>query len=108
MTFGERVRQLRKAKTLTLRQLAVAVGVGHTYLSRIETKSMTYGDYPSEALIHRLAEALDADENELLLLAEMIPKKIVARVLQRPEAFLKLAGLDDLALDNLLRNLDGD
>ena len=36
MTFGERVRQLRLAKGWTLRDLAPAVGVGFTYISKIE------------------------------------------------------------------------
>ncbi len=52
---------------------------------------MTYGDYPSEALIHRLADALDADEDELLLLAEKIPQQVRQRVLQRPDAFRAFA-----------------
>ncbi len=36
MTFGERVRELRLAKSLTLRDLAPKVGVGFTYISKIE------------------------------------------------------------------------
>jgi transcriptional regulator with XRE-family HTH domain len=106
MTFGERVRELRKGKELSLRALAAKVGVGFTYLSRVETGRMTYGDYPSEGLIRKLAEALDADENELLVLAEKIPEKIKKRVLQRPEAFSKLADLDDRKLDEVLKSLD--
>ena len=107
MTFGERVRGLRRAKGLTLRQLAAEVGVGFTYLSRVETGRMTYGDYPSEGLIRKLAEALNGDVDELLVLAEMIPEKIKRRVLQRPEAFSRLADLDDRKLDEVLRSLDG-
>ncbi len=106
MTFGERVRALRRAKGLTLRRLAAEVGVGFTYLSRVETGRMTYGDYPSEGLIRKLAEALDADENQLLVLAEKIPEKIRRRVLQRPEAFSRLADLDDRRLDEVLKSLD--
>ena len=106
MTFGEHLRDLRKAKGLALRQLAAAVGVGFAYLSRVETGHMTYGEYPSDGLIHRLAGALDADENTLLVLAEKIPEKIWRRVLQRPEAFKKLADLDDRKLDEVQRTLD--
>ena len=91
---------------MTLRVLAAQVGVGFTYLSRVETGRMTYGEYPSESLIHKLAEALDADENELLVLAEKIPEKIKRRVLQRPEAFSRLADLDDGKLDEVLKTLD--
>ena len=64
MTFGERVRQFRHAKDWSLRDLASRVGVGFTYLSRVENERLNFGDYPSDALIHRLADALDADEDE--------------------------------------------
>src|SRR6266436_1853344 len=73
--FGQRVRQLRLAKGLSLRDLAPKVGVGFTYLSKVETGRLDFGSYPSEALIHKLADALEADEDELLLLAEKIPLK---------------------------------
>ena len=36
MSFGWRVRQLRKAKDLTLRDEASKVGINFTYLSKIE------------------------------------------------------------------------
>ena len=61
MTFGKRVRQLRHAQGWSLRDLAGKVGVGFTYLSRVENERLNFGDYPSDALIHRLADALDAD-----------------------------------------------
>lgn len=105
MTFGERVRRLRKAHGWSLRDLASRVGVGFTYLSRVENGRLNFGDYPSEALIHRLAEALDADENELLVLAEKIPERIRQRVLERPDAFMVFAGLDDKSIDDLLVRL---
>lgn len=103
MVFGERVRELRKAKGLTLRDLASVVDVGFTYLSRVETGRLNSGDYPSNALIHRLADALDADEEELLILAERVPDRIKKRVLQRPEIFGALANCDDKTLDKLMR-----
>jgi transcriptional regulator with XRE-family HTH domain len=102
MTFGERIRGLRTAKGLTLRNLAAQVGVGFTYLSRIETGRMTYGEYPSEVLIRKLADALSADEDELLLRANKIPETIRRRVLQRPDAFRTFAACDDETLDRLV------
>ncbi len=104
--FGQRVRQLRRHKGLSLRDLAPLVGVGFTYLSKVENGRLDFGDFPSEALIHRLAEALDGDEDELLLLAQKIPPKIKAMVLQRPEAFSRLADLDGRKLDSVLRSLE--
>jgi transcriptional regulator with XRE-family HTH domain len=105
MTFGERLRALRKEKGLTLRQMSAKVGVGHTYLSRIETGRMTYGEYPSEQLIHKLADTLGADEDELLLLAEKIPEQVRTRLLQRPDAFRALAACDDKTLDRLVAQI---
>lgn len=100
--FGQRVRHLRLAKGLSLRDLAPKVGVGFTYLSKVETGRLDFGDYPSEALIHKLAEALDADEDELLLMAEKVPEQIRRRVVQRPEVFRVLAVCDDAVLDRVL------
>jgi HTH-type transcriptional regulator, competence development regulator len=108
MRFGQKIRQLRQAKGLGQRALAQQVGSNFTYISKIETGKLDYSSYPSEAMIHKLAEALDADEDELLLLAEKIPEKIKTMVLQRPEAFRKLAELDGRKPDKLLRTVDGE
>ncbi|MBI2806092.1 MAG: helix-turn-helix transcriptional regulator [Planctomycetes bacterium] len=105
MGFGKRLQTLRKAKGYTLRDLASKVGVGFTYLSKAENGKLAFADYPGEALIVKLAKALDADADELLILAKKIPAQIRKRVLQRPDAFRQLAGLDDEALDSLLAHL---
>jgi transcriptional regulator with XRE-family HTH domain len=105
MTFGERVRELRQDKKLTLRALAGLVGVNFTYLSKIENGKLDFGDYPGEGLIVKLAKALGADEEELLLLAEKVPASIRRRVIERPDAFLKLARLNDRALDRLVAQI---
>jgi transcriptional regulator with XRE-family HTH domain len=105
MTFGERVRELRHAKGLTLRDLAPRVGVGFTYISKVENGRLDFGDYPSEALIHKLADALDGDVEELLLLAQKIPDPIRKRVLERPDAFRRIAALDDRELDAVMRHI---
>ena len=106
MRFGERIRQLRQEKRLGQRGLAEAVGVNFTYISKIENEKLDFGDYPSEDLIVRLAGALEADAEEMLILAEKIPERIRHRILERPDAFGRLADLDDAALDRLLRHLD--
>jgi transcriptional regulator with XRE-family HTH domain len=105
-SFGGRVRQLRKTKGLSLRQLAPQVGVGFTYLSKVETGRLDFGEFPSEELIRKLAKALGGDLDELLLLAKKIPEPIRQRVLERPEAFRKLAALDDETLDIVLAEVD--
>lgn len=105
MKFGDRVRQLRREKGWTLRDLAAKVDVGFTHLSRIENEHLNYGDYPSDALIHRLADALEADEEELLILAKRVPGTIHKRVLQRPDAFRAFATCDDKTLDRLMTQI---
>ncbi len=107
MTFGETVRQLRHAKQLTLRDLAKRVGVGFTYISKIENHKLEEGHGPSEKLIHKLAVELGADEDELLLLAEKVPEPIRKRVCERPDVFRLVAGLSDRQMDRLLQQFGG-
>jgi transcriptional regulator with XRE-family HTH domain len=108
--FGGRVRELRKAKNLGQRKLAEMIGVSHTYVSKIENEKLDFGDYPSEELIRKIAAALEADEHELLNLAEKIPEEIKKKVLEHPEVFRKLAQLDEETLKNLLKDkgIDGE
>jgi transcriptional regulator with XRE-family HTH domain len=99
--FGERIRTLRKSKGLSLRNLSPRVGVGFTYLSKVESGKLDFGDYPSSALIKRLAEALGADADELILLAGRIPDSIAKRIREQPEAFRVFAQCDAQMLSEL-------
>ncbi len=103
--FGDRVRQLRQAKGLGQRALAKMVGISLTYVSKIENHRLDFGDYPSTDVILRIAAALEANEDELLILAKKIPERIQQRVLERPDAFSRLAELDDQELDRVLKQL---
>ena len=102
MRFGERIRELRKARALSQRTLAAKVNVTFGYISKIENENLDFGDYPSDEVIRKMAKALNADADELLILAEKVPDRIRKRVLERPDAFCKLADLDDKALDAVL------
>lgn len=106
MTFGERLRELRKAKNLSQRALADKVDINFTYLSKVESEKLDFAQYPSEELIRKLAKALEADVDELLLLAKKIPPDIRERVIERPDAFRKIASLDDEALDAVLKDIE--
>jgi len=106
MTLGQRLRELRKAKRLSLRELASRVDVGFTYISKIENHKLEDGHGPSERLLHLLAVELEGDEEELLLLAEKVPEPIRRRVIARPDAFRRLAELSDKKLDRILACLD--
>src|SRR5262249_11213779 len=102
MRFGARIRELRAGKGLSQRALGAQVGVSYAYISKIENGKLDFGDFPGRALIGRLATALDADEWELLLLAEKIPEPLRRRFFERPDAFRQIAKLDDRLLDRLL------
>jgi transcriptional regulator with XRE-family HTH domain len=103
MRFGERVRELRLQRKLTQQKVAEKVGVTVGYISKVEKQRLQFGDYPSEKFIHKLADALQCDEDELLLLlTDRVPPAIQMRVLARPEAFRRIAELDDRTLDRLL------
>lgn len=109
MTFGATIRNLRKSRQLSQQQVASMVGIDFTYLSKIENDRLTATQFPSEDTIRKLARALEADEDELLLLAEKIPEKIRRLVIKHPQVFRKIASLDarslkllDQAVDDLL------
>lgn len=103
--IGDRIKGLRKAKGYTLRQLAPMVGVGFAYLSKVENGRLDSGGGPSESLIYRLADVLEADEEELLLLARHVPKRMADKIFEQPEAFRVLAGCPANQLDELARRV---
>lgn len=77
--FGEQIRQARKDKGYSQRDLAKLVGLDFTYLSKLENNRADYA--PKEDVIRNLAEHLDLDPEELTFLAGRIP--------ERDEEFLK-------------------
>jgi transcriptional regulator with XRE-family HTH domain len=72
--LGAKIRELRKSKGLTQRALAEAVAIDFTYLSKIENGNIPYS--PSAGTLKKLAAALEADELELLRLADKLPAKV--------------------------------
>lgn len=106
MQFGEKVRILRAQKAMTQQDLADCMGVSVSYISKVENGKLHFGDYPSEKFIHKLACELQADEDELLLLADKVPAAIRRKIRQRPELFRKLAKLDRQSLDAVESSLD--
>jgi transcriptional regulator with XRE-family HTH domain len=73
MSFGQRVRELRRQYRLTQRELADKLKVDFTYISKIENDKLEAP--PSEELIRRLASFLEADAEDLLDLAGKIDAK---------------------------------
>jgi transcriptional regulator with XRE-family HTH domain len=77
--FGDRIRELRKARAFSQRDLAAKTGLDHTYLSKIENGRLEHT--PSIRTIKALASALAVDELELMDLANKVPAafEVIAR-----------------------------
>ncbi len=105
-TIGQRIREIRKSRNLTQRELADRVGINFTYLSRVENDRLDDEQTPREETLQRIARALDADPDELLLLARRIPDSYRDRILSRPGVFRKLLNLSDTALEDLIQQLE--
>ena len=69
-TFGELIKQARKRKQYSQRELADRLGIDFTYLSKLENER---GNPPKEEIIRQLAQYLDLDEDKLIFLAGKIP-----------------------------------
>jgi transcriptional regulator with XRE-family HTH domain len=105
MTFGKMIREIRHGKEWSLRDLAAKVNVGFPYLSRVENEQLNFGDYPSDALTHRFADALEVDAQELQIMAKRVPEPVKKRFLQCPDGFRAFAGCADETLDKLMTEI---
>lgn len=105
-TVGERIREIRRSRNLTQRELADRVGINFTYLSRVENDRLDDEQTPREETLQRIARALDADPDELLLLARRIPDSYRDRILSQPGVFRKLLNLSDDALEEMVRSIE--
>ncbi len=83
--FGERIRELRKKNKLTQRELGKLVDLDFSYISKIENDRLEHT--PSINTIQRLAEALNADELDLMQLANKVPT-LLEPIIRIPEAKL--------------------
>ena len=107
-TIGKRIKQLRKERNLTQRELAGRVDMNFTYLSRIENDRLDADQTPREDTLKAIAKAMSADADELLLLARRIPESISQRIFHNPSVFRKITKLSDEQLEKLLENIDVD
>jgi transcriptional regulator with XRE-family HTH domain len=76
MALGQYIRELRRQRHLTQRQLAERIGVDFSYLSKIENDRLEH--MPSLKTLQDLAKALEVDELELMELADKVPTVLQA------------------------------
>ncbi len=85
MNFGQRIKELRSGKEMSLKTLSKKIGVDRAYLSRVEAGKVP----PSDGLIRKLATALTRDKDELLLLAGHLPESLLKAIFKNPEESFK-------------------
>lgn len=71
-SFGHLIRQARKNKGYSQRELAEKLKLDFTYLSKLENNRADYA--PKEEVIRSLAVHLDLDAEELIFLSGRIPQ----------------------------------
>ena len=88
-TFAEKLGALRAEQKMGIRELGRAVGVTGMHISDLEKGKSA----PSAELVLKLAEALQANADELLYLADQVSPEVVDVIHQNP-----------LAIPNFLRS----
>ena len=81
-TFGRMLKRTRTKHRVSQRQLAAAIGVHHTYISKIESGT----ERPSPQMLRAIAKALGCDAITLHLAAGYIPDEF-RKAIQEHEEF---------------------
>lgn len=78
-TFGELIKEARKEKKITQREMANLIGVDFTYISKIETGAL---EPPSEDVIKKISKILDIDDKELFIAAKKVPTEFKNTIME--------------------------
>lgn len=97
-TFGQTLKGIRRSKDVTQRQLATAVGVDFSYISKIENDRMPP---PAADTIVKMCEVLDVPPDDLLAMTGKMPTQIKDAISEKPAAqeFLREAQIMTLTDD---------
>lgn len=80
ISFGQRVKELRLAKEIGLRELGRLVDISAMHISNLEKERVM----PSPELVTKVAQTLDGDADELLHLAKLVDPKVVDVIQDNP------------------------
>lgn len=89
MTLGERIRNIREEKGLSLRKLSEIAGISASLLSQIETNKVD----PSLSTLHKIAQGLGIPPLFLFLLDESLSNGAITRKNQRRSLILPETGI---------------
>ena len=82
-TFGQTLKEMRRSKGVTQRQLATAVGVDFSYISKVENDRMPP---PAADTIVKICEKLGVSPDELLAMTGKMPTPIKEAISENPAA----------------------
>jgi transcriptional regulator with XRE-family HTH domain len=82
-TFGQSLRQLRRSKDISQRELAAKVGVDFSYISKIENDRLPP---PAADTILKICEVLSVSPDELLAMTGKMPSQVKQMVGTSPAA----------------------
>ena len=82
-TFGQTLKEIRRSKGVTQRQLAIAVGVDFSYISKVENDRMPP---PAADTIVKICEKLGVLSDELLAMTGKMPTPIKEAISENPAA----------------------
>jgi transcriptional regulator with XRE-family HTH domain len=100
LQLGTRIRAIRQARHLTLRDVAARAGVTESFLSQVERDVTS----PSIATVHRIAQALDLSIAQLFA-EEGEPGRVVRRTNRRRVAYPGLRAVDEFLTSNMAGRL---
>jgi len=106
-TFGQLLRDLRRSKEVSQRELAAKAGVDFSYISKLENDRLPP---PAADTVMRICEVLGVPPNELLAVAGIVPSEMKEMLTGKPAAlqFVREAhrmGLTNSDWDRLGRTL---
>ena len=96
LQLGPRIRALRQARNITLRELAERAGVTESFLSQVEREVTS----PSIASVQRIARALDLAIAELFT-EEAPHSRVVRRAARRRIAYPGLRAIDEFLTSDM-------
>ena len=94
-SFGEIIRERRRQRNMTQRDVARRIGTSAPYVGHLESGQR----HPSDEIVTKLADALGFDRREMFFLANPKAKEL----LKTPEPGPKLSAWDEFRQDDGLR-----
>ena len=82
-TFGQMLRELRRSKNVSQRDLAAKVGVDFSYISKLENDRLPP---PAADTVMKICQALDTEPDALLSVTGKVPSDVKEMLTGNPSA----------------------